>query len=379
MPDLLIHGHLIVDGNREYLDGAILVDKEKIVEVFPQSDKITDLTAQYPVTDLKGKLVMPGYFDTHAHGGCGFSFDDADSDQFDIIANEYARSGTTAYLATLSYALSTDGFIRQLDMIESYEGTGSRLMGVHLEGPFLNREMTGAGSAEMFMDADPHMVESLLEHSSKIRQMTIACEMDNAKEVSRLLKEKDIRVMCGHSLATYDDLDENVDGFTHLFNAMKPLHHRDINLVNCAFMNRWYCEVIADGIHIDENVLRLIFANIDRDKLMLISDSSVARGMPDGEYTFLSRKCIRKDNRFMTCDGHLAGSCASINDELKLLYKMGMKYTDLLLYSGLNAYRFYGLDSRFGTIENGKYCDLVISDDELNISNVLLRGEFLYD
>lgn len=181
--------------------------------------------------------------------------------------------------------------------------------------------------------------------------------------------------MCGHSDAVYEDLDENVDGFTHLFNAMRGLHHRDLTLVNCAFMNKWHVELIADGNHIKDNVLKLIVNNIDRNLIMLVTDSSMARNLPDGEYEFMSKKCFKKGTTFLTDDGHFAGSVVSINDEMKLLYQLGCKYTDLLLYSGLNAYRFYGLDSRFGTLEKGKYADLVIMDDDLDIKEVYLNGE----
>lgn len=378
MTYLLSHGHIVVDGNREYLDGAILVDGDRIMEVYPQADKIGNDISNCEIIDLNGRIVMPGYFDTHTHGAIGISFDDADEKQMQDVAQEFARTGTTSFLATLSYDLNEDEYLKQLEMMETFSSNSSRFAGIHMEGPFLNGEFAGAGSEDTFIVPDVKLLDRFLKTSSRIRQMTIACELDGAKEVMSLLKEKGIKVMCGHSGAQYDDLNDDVDGFTHLFNAMKPLHHRDINLVNCAFMNRWQCEVIADGKHIDENVLKLILRNIDRDRIMIITDSSVARGMPDGEYVFLSKKCIKKDGTFINEDGHLAGSTVSINDELKLLYRMGIKYTDLLMYSSLNAFRFYGLDKRFGTIEKGKYCDLVISDDDLNIENVMVKGEFIH-
>ena len=207
--------------------------------------------------------------------------------------------------------------------------------------------------------------------------MTIAYELDGAKKIGAMLKEAGVKVMCGHSDAVYEDLDENVDGFTHLFNAMRSFHHRDITLVNCAFMNKRNVELIADGNHVKRNVLKLVLNNIDKDKLMLVSDSSIARNLEDGEYMFLSKPCTKKGTTFITHDGHFAGSVVSINDEMKVLYELGAKYTDLLLYSSLNAFRFYGLDKRFGTIEKGKYADLMIMDEDLNIKDVCLKGGLL--
>ena len=374
---LLKHGHLIIDGNREYIDGAVLIDEDVIREVYPQSEKIKDLIDDCKVVDLKGKLVMPGFFDTHTHGIAGLSYDDCDREQMDLMSLENAKDGTTSYLASLSYDQNYEGMERQLSLFEDYESKYARFEGFHLEGPYLSPKHLGMGDPDKFLTPDIGKVRDFLSISSRIRQMTIAYELDGAKEIGKLLHEHGIKVMCGHSAAVYEDLDEMVDGFTHLFNAMRGLHHRDLTLVNCAFMNRWYVELIADGNHVKDNVLKLVLKNIDRNLIMLVSDSSIARKLPDGEYVFISKRCTKKGTTFISHDGHFAGSVVSINDEMKVLYRLGAKYTDLLLYSGLNAYRFYGLDKRFGTIEKGKYADLVVMDDDLNIEDVYLKGERL--
>ena len=378
MKYLLTHGHLVIDGNREFLDGALLIDGERIMEVYPQTGRIKEIPDECKTIDLGGSLIMPGFFDTHTHGIDNMTFDTADLEQMDKISYEFAKDGTTSFLGSLSYDLSPEGFDKQLNNLENYYGKYARFEGIHLEGPFLSKKHLGVGNPELFLDPDVETVKDFLNKSSRIRQMTIAYELDGAREIGRLLHEHNIRVMCGHSDAVYEDLDEYVDGFTHLFNAMRSLHHRDITLVNCAFMNKWNVELIADGNHIKPNVLKLVLNNIDRDRIMLVTDSSSARNLPDGEYEFVSKKCTKKGTVFMSHDGHFAGSVVSLNDEIKVLYGLGAKYTDLLMYTSLNAFRFYGLDKQFGTIEKGKYSDLVIMDDELNIKNVMVRGEFLY-
>ena len=377
MKYLLIHSHLIIDGNREYLDGGLLIEDERIIEVYPQSNKINN-PEDCKIIDLNGKLVMPGFFDTHTHGITMMSFDDASEDDLDKMSYEYAKDGTTSFLSSLSYHYD-EQIERQLETYERCEGAYSRFQGIHLEGPFLSDKYPGIGNPKLFLNPDVDRVRNYLDKTSKLKQMTIAYELDGAKEVGKLLKDNNVRVMCGHSDALYEDLDDNVDGFTHLFNAMRGLHHRDMTLVNCAFMNRWNVEVIADGNHVHENVLKLVINNIDRDRIMLITDSSIAKNLEDGEYDFMGRHCIKNGTTFKSIDGHLAGSVVSINDEMKVLYRLGAKYTDLLLYSGYNAYRFYNLDKQFGTLEKGKYSDIVIMDDELNISNVMVRGKFIYD
>lgn len=377
MKYLFKHAHLVVDEKREFIDGALLVEDEIIKDVFTQSNKLDDIEAD-EVIDLKGSLVMPGSFDTHTHGILDISFDTATKQELDETSRLFAKSGTTSYIPSLSYDCDTADFPGRFKLMEDYKAPYCRFEGFHLEGPFLSTKHLGVANPEKLLKPDIEMVKDILSQTSKFRQMTIAYELEGAKEIGKLLHENNVRVMCGHSDACLSDLDENVDGFTHLFNAMRGMHHRDITLVNVAFMNKgFYCELIADGCHIERNVLKLVINNIDKDRIVLVSDSSTARGLEDGEHIFLSKPCTKKGIVFKTHDGHFAGSVVSINDEMKVLRELGAKYTDLLAYSSLNAFRLYGLDSRFGTLEKGKYADIVIMDDDLNIKKVYCQGKFV--
>lgn len=377
MKYLLTHGHLIIDNQREYIDGALLIEDQIIKEVYPQSSKL-DISDENNVIDLKGSIVMPGFFDTHTHGIMGISFDDANKSDLDKATLEYGKSGTTSLITSLSYDCPIEKYDDMFKLYNEYQSEDIRFVGIHMEGPFLSGKHSGAGNPDTFLKPSIEKLKEWLSLTNKIKQMTIAYELDGAKEVGKYLHDNDIRVMCGHSDALLSDLDENVDGFTHLYNAMRSFHHRDMTLVNCAFMNKWYCELIADGNHVNKDVLKLTINNIDKDKIILVSDSSIARGLPDGEYTFLSKHCTKNGTKFLTDDGHFAGSVVSINDEIKVLYELGVNYTDLLAYSSLNAFKLYGLDSRFGTLEKGKYADIVIMDDSLNIKQVYSKGKFLY-
>ena len=378
MKYLFNHAHLVVDGNKEYLDGALLVDNETIEDVIVNANKV-NVTDEYKVIDCSGLLIMPGFFDTHTHGIDMISFDTATKEEMDKLSYEFACDGTTSYLATLSYDCPTADFDSRFKLLNDYESDTARFVGIHMEGPFLSKKHLGIGNPEKFLTPDVDMVKDYLSKTNKLKQMTIAYELDGAKELGKLLHDNNVRVMCGHSDALISDLDENVDGFTHLFNAMRSMHHRDLTLVNGAFMNKWYVELIADGNHIDRNVLKLVINNIDSDLIMLVTDSSTARGLKDGEYDFMSKHCIKKGTTFITTDGHFAGSVVSINDEMKVLYELGAKYTELLKYSGLNAYRLYGLDKTYGTLNKGKSSDIVFMDEELNIKNVLVKGKLIYE
>ena len=379
MKFLLNHAHLIVDGNREYIDGALLINNETIEDVFYNANKVNIDLSEYEVIDCSGNVIMPGFFDTHTHGINGLSFDEVDTKGMDDISREFAKDGTTSFLASLSYDCPVDQYEERFKVMNDYDAPMSRFEGIHMEGPFLSTKHLGIGDPDKFLKPNKQMVEDILNKCNCLKQMTIACEIDGYKEVGELLHEHSVKVMCGHSDACLENLDDNVDGFTHLFNAMRGLHHRDVTLVNCSFMNKWMCELIADGNHVDRNVLRLVINNIDRDKIMLVSDSSTARNLPDGEYDFMSKHCTKKGTKFISSDGHYAGSVVSINDEMKVLYELGVKYTDLLLYSSLNAFKFYGLDKHFGSLVKGKSSDCVIMDENLNVINVLIRGKLIYD
>lgn len=342
MKYLLIHGHLIVDNQREYLDGAILVDGETILDVYPQSNKVDEIIDAETI-DLNGAIVMPGFFDTHTHGNSDLSFDDADKDELDIISLNYAKKGTTSFLASLSSECIYCNLKNRINIFNNYESKGSRFMGLHLEGPFLNKEYCAVLNPNTFVEPNIEFMNDVLDATNIIKQMTIAYELYGAKQVGELLHKHNVKVMVGHSDALYEDLDDNVDGITHLFNAMAGFHHRNNTLVNCAFMNKWYSELIADGILVYKDALRIATTLIDKDKIMLITDLSKA----------------------------------SLIDEIKILHSIGIKYTDLLAYSSLNAYKFYNLDKKFGSLQKGKYADIVIMDDDLNIKSVYAKGKFI--
>lgn len=342
MKYLLTHGHLIIDNLREYLDGALLIEGQTILDVYPQTNKVKEMI-DVEIIDLDGAIVMPGFFDTHTHGNGGLSFDDADIEELDAISINYAKNGTTSFLASLSSECIYSDLKDRFDVFNNYEAKGSRFMGIHLEGPFLNKDYCAVLNPKTFVEPNIDFVKDVLDATDKIKQMTIAYELDGAKQIGELLHKHNVKVMVGHSGAIYEDLDENVNGITHLFNAMDRMHHRDLTLVNCAFMNKWYSELIADGELVSEQALKIATTLIDKDKIMLVSDLSKA----------------------------------TINDEIKVLHSIGIKYTDLLAYSSLNAFKFYNLDSKFGSLQKGKYADIVIMDDDLNIKSVYAQGKFI--
>ena len=374
---LFTHTHLVVDGNREYLDGALLVNGETIEDVFINSNNIKKELGDYKEINLNGKIIMPGFFDTHTHGACSVEFNSANKEDIEKVSLEYAKHGTTSFFTTLT---NNENLVEEIKLLNDAETSYSRFLGIHLEGPFVNENKRGVLKEKNLLSPDKNVLNSILDSSSLIKQMTIAPELVGSKTIADELNKRDIKVMLGHSLAIEEDTtDIDYDGFTHLFNAMTGFNHRELGLVNVAFNNTdKYCELIGDGKHIDKSVLKVAMKCLRKDRIMLISDSILMAGMPDGEFVFEGEACVKKGNcSIRKNDGRLAGNAGFISDEIKVIYSLGISLTDILLMTSLNAYRFYGLDQRYGSLVKGKYADIVILDDELNIDKVYIRGKLL--
>lgn len=371
---LLKHGHLVIDGNKEYLDGALLINGESIEEVFVSSDNIKKDLGEYKEFDLKGKIVMPGFFDTHCHGCAGVDFNNANKKDIEKASLMFAKKGTTSFFTTLT---NNSNFNNELEVIGDYDGEYARNLGIHLEGPFISDKNSGVIKKEYIYSGEKDLLNKILEKTKKIKQMTIAPEIDGSKQIIKALKDNDIKVMFGHSGAKNDDLnDKDNDGYTHLFNAMSGFHHRDIGLVNKAFTDEKYVEIIGDGFHIDKSVLQVILKNIRRDRIILVSDAIKVAGLEDGEFEFEGSVCVKKDlTSVRKSDGRIAGNAGFISNEIKIMYDLGAKLTDILLMTSLNAYRFYGLDKRFGSLLKGKYGDIVILDENLKVYKTYVRGK----
>lgn len=375
MKTLLTHAHLIIDGNKEAIDGAILLNGEYIEDVYPHTNKMNIDMNDINVIDLKGSIVMPGFFDTHMHGSNGYSFEEIDKLNLDEVSKSLARHGTTSFFATTSAHRENNDKLEKLNDLTT---SASRCLGIHLEGPFLSKEKLGAARLEQLLEPKVEYVENYLKINSHIKQMTLAPEVEGSKEVIQFLRENNIKVMLGHSNAHAKDIEGvEYDGFTHFYNAMSGFNHHELGLVNIGFNNRdKYIELVADGIHVDQSVLKVTLNNFRRDRIMLISDAIHAAGLDDGEYVYNEAKCVKRGNRFSRiADDVLSGSASFIIDEIKVLRKLNASLTDILLMSSLNAYRFYGLDNLFGTLQKGKYADLVVLDNELNLRTVYLKGE----
>ena len=267
-----------------------------------------------PAIDLGDRWVVPGYIDLHVHGGGGAQCNTTDAEEILAMARFHASHGTTALLATtvagrvsdLEAAVATIAAV-----VDRREDGAAAVLGSHLEGPFLSRERPGAMDPALFLDPDPRAVDRLLSASEGTVQMvTVAPELSGALDLVRRLSDDGVVVSLGHSDASYEQTEAAVRAgaraATHLFNAMRPLHHREPGVLGAVLdLDGVSCELICDGIHVDPAALRIAYRAKGTAGVRLVTDAMQAAGMPDGEYQLGSATVMVRAGRAENRGGRL--------------------------------------------------------------------------
>lgn len=325
-------------------------------------------------------IIVPGFIDLHVHGGGGADVMDGGG-ALSAIARTHARFGTTCMLATTMTAPleEIDAALRSVrTYMDGARPKGSaRLLGVHLEGPYINRHKLG--SQPDF--AAPALVEDLQRRCelAAIRVVTLAPEIEGHDEIIRYLVQRGIRAQIGHSSGTYDEavaaLQLGASGFTHLYNAMTPLHHRAPGIAGAALAHAQYSELIPDLLHVHPGAIRAALRAIPR--LYCVTDATAASGMPAGEYHLGRQRVHSCSSGVRLADGTLAGSALTMDQALRNLVTIGVPLEDAS--ARLSAYPadYLGCLDR-GRIAAGTWADLVVLDPNLRVADVYIEGERLH-
>jgi N-acetylglucosamine-6-phosphate deacetylase len=355
-----------------FIDGVILHEAGRVRSV-----------AGTPVGEAEVRssgrpIVVPGFVDLHVHGGGGADVMDS-GDAIGRISRLHGRHGTTAFLATTLTAPVVDLQRAFADLaihapLQTRSKEGARVLGVHLEGPYINEEKLGA-QPPYTRAFDLSEVERL--HAQfPIRLITLAPEIDGGILAIRKLTQAGFRVQIGHTAATYeltkDALDSGARGFTHLFNAMSGLHHRAPGAVGAALAHSEYAEIIPDMQHVHSGAIHAALRSIRC--LYCVTDSTAAAGMPDGQYQ-LGRQTVSKcTGGVRLADGTLAGSSLTMDVALRNLVQiMGLTLLDATHRVATYAADFLGLSDR-GRIAKGACADFVVLDRDLNVVDVWVEG-----
>jgi len=269
------------------------------------------------------------------------------------------------------------------DKMSALPAEQSRVLGVHYEGPFVNSEQCGALHREHFrtyrgttdLDALP-----TIKNEHAVHLMTLAPEIDGGIELIGELRRRGWTVSLGHTRANAEVLDKALQAgahhMTHFMNAMAPLHHRAPGPVGWGLLHdEVTCDLIADGIHVEPQILKLIIRNKTADRISLISDAIAAAGLGDGKYEIWGEKIAVRNGQTQNARGRIAGSVITMLDAVRMMSSLGVAEIEVARMAALNPARLLGIDRDCGSIEEGKRADLVALDDEGNARLTIIGGQ----
>jgi len=322
------------------------------------------------------RYILPGFIDLHVHGGGGVDIMEAGR-AAQHVASTHARFGTTSLLATtmtapmdeIRAALSALG-----PVCREREPQAARVLGVHLEGPYINPGKLGAQPD--FARAAQLAEVQALHALAPIRLITLAPELPGNLDLTEQLRAAGFQVQIGHTLGTYEDgveaLQRGAGGFTHLFNAMTGLHHREPGMVGAALAHVRYAEIIPDLLHVHEGAVRVALRSIPC--LFCVTDSTAAAGMPDGEYSLGRHRVTKSMGGVRLPDGTLAGSTLTMDQALRNLVGLGLEMADASRRVSTYAADYLGLNDR-GRLAVGAWADFVVLDRDLQVQGVVVEGD----
>ena len=334
--------------------------------------------------DASGCYVIPGLTDLHFHGCMGKDFSDADPEGLEIMAKYELSQGVTQ-ICPAGMTLLEDQLTKVCQVAAAHRDAnkpGAELCGINLEGPFLSTAKKGAQKADWIHAPDVDMFRRLMAASKGlVKLVSIAPEEPGAMEFIEAV-EGEVTVSIAHTTADYDTAMEafrlGARQVTHLFNAMPPFSHRAPGVVGAA-LDTPICnvELICDGVHIHPSVVRATFKMFGPKRVILVSDTMRAAGMPDGDYT-LGGQPVKVKGKYATlADGTLAGSVTNLMNCMRTAVSFGIPLEDAVWAAAVNPARAIGIFSRMGSLEPGKRANVVVLDQNLELKDVFFRGELV--
>ena len=376
----IINGKIILKDR--ILEDSVLLYSDVIEGIVP-CDSVPE---GVEVIDAKGGYVAPGLIDLHIHGYLGKDVCDGEEESIRTISKGLLANGVTGYLPTtmtvdmqvIRKALETCRALKQ----ESQNWDGSEILGCHAEGPFISESKKGAQDAKYILKPDAAFVK---EYADIIKTITLAPETDenDFAAIREICRDTDVVVSMGHTSADYNtavaSVKAGVKHATHLFNAMTPLAHRAPGVVTAALNTDASVEVIVDTFHVDKCFYDLLWKLKGR-KLCFITDCLPAGGLPFGEYTLGGAKIIYRDIVCRLEDGTVAGSVLHLNHGVWNAYKnSNIPLYECVNCASLNPATVIGVADKKGSLEIGKDADIIITDENFEVKNTIIRGEMRYE
>lgn len=368
----IINGKIVL--HDQIVEKNLFIEDKNIIE-------ISDREPEGDIIDAKGLYVAPGFIDVHTHGRAGSDTMYATYEDLNKISKAALLTGVTSFLPTtmtmpvIDIKNAIENITINKDKVE-----GAKILGVHLEGPFFNKKYKGAQPEEcMILPTVDNYLSFVGDHQDIVRKISIAPELDYSIDFIHYLNDKNTCVSLGHTNATYDEaqaaIDAGATSGTHTYNAMTPLTHRAPGVVGAIMTNdSVYAELILDGVHVHFTAAKALLKTKGKDKLILITDSIEAAGLPDGTYSLGGQPVYVVNNEARLANGALAGSIANMNDCVLNAYKnLGLTLNEAINLASYNPAK--SLNEEFiGEIKVGNDADLIFIDEDIRIHQVMLKG-----
>jgi N-acetylglucosamine-6-phosphate deacetylase len=381
---IVIRAGAVRGAERPGAEKHIVVEGGRVAELLDRAPARVDGAE---TIDAGECVVAPGLIDLHCHGGMGFELGSGDEDSIAQVARYYASHGVTGFLAGLGS--DRERTLKSIAATVRYangprRASGAAVLGIHLEGPFIDPSHGGAFTPWSIAAPDLALFREYLEAGEGfVKLVTLAPELPGVGPIIEEAVARGVVVSAGHSGATFAQMEAavaaGVRNATHTFNAMRPFNHREPGIMGAALVDdRLMAEVIADGIHVHPASLKLLARAKGAERVCLVTDSVGAAGLPDGRYSFEGQEVFVADGSVRLADGTLAGSSLTMDQAVANMVAFGAaNLEDALAMGSRNPARAIGLNSK-GRIEKGVDADLVALDRDMSVAWTMIGGELVY-
>lgn len=382
----IISGNIIMDGTNSIQEGCIVLEGKKIKAIVKNTDPSLEIykkSGNYQWIDEGNHYILPGMIDVHFHGSVGYDLIDPDQNKINAIGENLVSDGVTAFFASLT-VISHEKMLEVLSRFAQIKPQkGAQWLGVHSEGPYLSKDYKALMDETYLRDPNLNEIDEMLQVAQgKLKIMTVAAERKGMDEVIPYLKKQGLTVMLGHSNATAQQatqaLSLGATGFTHLYNAMSPLTHRNPGMVASALQaNHGYAELIVDCFHVDEEVIRLTYEILGAKRIVLITDAMPGKDMEDGFFEFSKLKAIKKGKTAVVYDtGRIAGSVIGMDEAIENMNRIThCSIQEIVQMACVNPAVMSQCISTKGSLEVGKDGDIVVLDKNLKVLSTYVLGE----
>ncbi|ATP41668.1 N-acetylglucosamine-6-phosphate deacetylase [Solibacillus sp. R5-41] len=385
----IIHANIVME-DRILVNGFLQITDKKITNI-GSMDNYPSIAGSEEIIDCQQRgYIIPGMIDIHVHGAVGYDFMDGDVKSYEKIAKYLASEGVTAFLATTMSCPMVE-IEAAIDALALYKKEQSEavpeMIGIHLEGPFINRSKKGAQPEEAILKPDATQFNYLYDKSNQdIKLVTFAPEEDINFEFLQTITDKNVIASIGHSDADYDmtnrAIKAGVTHATHLFNGMRGIHHRDPGVAGAVLLDEEvYVEIIPDNIHFHKDLLVMVHKLKGLARMLVITDGIRAKGMPDGIYTLGGEEVEVLDNRcIQRKTGSLAGSVLNMNEARKNVEKwLHLSMIEQTHLVSLNQATHLGIADQKGSLAVGKDADIVWLNGDGEIEKTFCLGNIAFE